>query len=102
MPFPESKRAKKKRYYFDHHHCGRSACTVQRSIIDLSGICSLYRLKAAPQIQNFFPSKSTVTRYKNIENVMLYLVIYLFGTIIRVQKCLRWHYNITAYSYGIF
>ena len=25
MPFPESKRAK---YYFDHHRCGRSACTA--------------------------------------------------------------------------
>ena len=40
-----------------------SACTVQRSIIDLSGICSL-RLKAAPQIHNFIPSKTTVTRYR--------------------------------------
>ena len=57
MPFAESKRAKNKRYYFDHHHCGRPACTVQRSIIDLSGICSLYRLKAAPQIHNLFHQK---------------------------------------------
>ena len=71
MPFPESKRAKNKRYYFDHYHCGRSACTVQRSIIYLSGICSLYRLKAAPQTHNFIPSKTTVTRDKNIENGML-------------------------------
>ena len=64
MPFPESKRAKNKRYYFDHHHGGRSACTVPRSIIDLSGICSLYRLKAAPQIHSFIPSKTTVTRHR--------------------------------------
>ena len=35
MPFPESKLAKNKRKYFDHHHCGKSACTVQRSIVDL-------------------------------------------------------------------
>ena len=76
MPESKHKWAKNLRYYFDHHHCGRSACTVQRSIIDLSGICSLYRLKAASQVHNFFPSKTTVTkttvtRYKNIENVML-------------------------------
>ena len=33
MPFPELK------IRDDHHnYCGRSACTVQRSIIDLSGI----------------------------------------------------------------
>ena len=41
-------------------------CTVQRSMIDLLGACSLHRLKTAPQIQNFIPSKTTVTRYKNI------------------------------------
>ena len=48
-----------------------SASTVQRSIIDLLGACSLHRLKTAPQKHNFIPSKTTVTRYKNIENVML-------------------------------
>ena len=50
---------------------GQPVATVQRSIIDLLGACSIHRLKAAPQIHNFIPSKTTVTRYKNIENVKL-------------------------------
>ena len=40
-------------------------------LIDLLGACSLHILKTAPQIHNFIPSKTTVTRYKNIENAML-------------------------------
>ena len=53
----------------DHVHTIErgSASTVQRSIIDLLGAGSLHRLKTAPQIHNFIPSKTTVTRYKNIE-----------------------------------
>ena len=60
-----------RRYNFDHHHCGRSACAVQRAIIDLSGICSLYRLKAAPQIHNLFHQKLQLQDTKTFENVML-------------------------------
>ena len=64
MPFPESKPTKSKRYYLDHRHCGRSACTVQRSIIDLSGARHRLTLQteAAPQIHNFIPSKTTVVQ----------------------------------------
>ena len=44
-----------------HNHvlvCGGSAGAVQRSIIDLSGVCSLHRLKTAPQVHNFIPLKT--------------------------------------------
>ena len=72
MPFPESKGLRIRGIILTTIIVvGQPVATVQRSIIDLSGICSLYRLKAAPQIHNFIPSKTTVTRYKNIENVML-------------------------------
>ena len=47
--------------------CYGSASTVQRSIIELLGTCSLHRLKIAPQINNFISSKLQLQDTKTLK-----------------------------------
>ena len=90
MPFPESEWAKIKMYFSDHHHaCGGSASTVQRSIIDLSGICSFYKLRANPRIHNFISSETILEKCNAVGMVINKQISTCRHQMIMVSKCFR-------------